>query len=709
MKKQKSFVAFLSVAFLLFTLLFGLTGCRDFFQEPETQADTAVDPGTGRITIDLADDESGSRTLLPQAPVFSFYVLSFHYTDGGVTEAAKTVYTFPCAVDLIPGEWTVTVSAYITVTGISGMSDGDFLAATGSVTKTVSAGASVQIAVDLHSGVSAGGRGVLSYRIGLPSEGLHGASLRVLAPDKTEIALKDLTESASGTITLDAGYYLLQVTALTGRVRSKTELIHIYGGQTTEASGAPYNFNIEEGVYLSAEELSDFLASAPSNTAANPYAVKLNVNLASLESSGDSLRLLFEALHGKYVSLDLSDSTGNIGIGNISGRTGNDKLVSLVFPTGLTSIGGGAFSDCTSLKSIRFPNSYLLETIGGSAFENCSSLESVIFPAALKTIGVWAFFNCTSLESIDLSECMYLTAIYDNTFRGCSSLNAVSLPPSLQTIGEYVFEACESLEEIEFPSSLQSIGVYAFSAAGLKRVDFSQCAGMQILDQVVFDGCSNLEDVILPPNITTIRSSCFRNCVSLSEIALPATLTSLASSAFMGCANLVSFNTSASSVFTTAGGGALLCNSAGTILLSWPSASGTIQLPAGITEIGSYAFIGTTITTVDFSNSSLIKINDTAFSDDYITSINLSGCNALTTIGTHAFFFIGETAITVTITNAAPPSLGSVPFCYMVFYTDGFDYVIQQDLSIKVPAALVDTYKTAAGWSVYADKITALP
>ena len=49
----------------------------------------------------------------------------------------------------------------------------------------------------------------------------------------------------------------------------------------------------------------------------------------------------------------------------------------LVIEDSVTSIGNGAFSDCSSLTSITIPNS--VTSIDDSAFWNCSSLTSISF------------------------------------------------------------------------------------------------------------------------------------------------------------------------------------------------------------------------------------------------------------------------------------------------------------------------------------------
>ena len=67
-------------------------------------------------------------------------------------------------------------------------------------------------------------------------------------------------------------------------------------------------------------------------------------------------------------------------------------------PDSVTTIGYGAFEDCTSLASVTIPDS--VTTIGEDAFNNCDSLTSVTIPDSVTTIGEWAFSDCDSLKTV---------------------------------------------------------------------------------------------------------------------------------------------------------------------------------------------------------------------------------------------------------------------------------------------------------------------
>ena len=61
----------------------------------------------------------------------------------------------------------------------------------------------------------------------------------------------------------------------------------------------------------------------------------------------------------------------------------------------VTTIGNGAFYNCTKLTEIIIPDS--VTSIGNSAFYWCTKLTEIIIPDSVTSIGNYAFYRCTSL------------------------------------------------------------------------------------------------------------------------------------------------------------------------------------------------------------------------------------------------------------------------------------------------------------------------
>ncbi|MDR0300936.1 MAG: leucine-rich repeat protein [Treponema sp.] len=604
---------------LVLPLIFG---CSDPFQNsllPNPDSGE-IPSGMGRVII----GQEGSRTILPDTPEFVSYVLEFEYQ--GEDEESKdnqTATSLPCAVDLTPGSWLIAVTAYTRIEDVDGLTDGDYPAAEGSTTVTVSSGESISVTVDLSSGTAMPGEGVLEYDIGLPDVTVS-AELRILnMADKSTEVSKDLMETASGSIALNAGYYLLQVQVNTGRIRSKTELIHIYSGHTTRAAGSSWNFNTEEGVYLSLSELEEILDAAPANTTDTPYTVKLNVDLQSLATSSWKnyhtiyavLGALYNALHGKYINLDLSGATGSFT--SYPGYSYDNEyyysstpefgktLVSVVLPEDITGIFPYTFSGCSSLKTIVFPQS--LQTIGSYSFQGCSSLEELELPDSLQTIGASAFEGCTDLYSdiacLDLSVYPNLLSIGDNAYKNCVQFTSLKLPPSLKTLGA-AFSGCTGL------------------MSGVTSIDLLACSALETIGASAFEGWTVLKITAFPSSLKNIGNSAFKGC-ALGTIALPAAVETIGASAFEGCTvlKITAFPSSLKNIGDGAFKGCTLF--------------GTIALPAAVETIGASAFEGCTGLVLNIpSNSALQRIGAGAFKDCtfYRTAMDFSGLKFLTSI-----------------------------------------------------------------------------
>ena len=150
----------------------------------------------------------------------------------------------------------------------------------------------------------------------------------------------------------------------------------------------------------------------------------------------------------------------------------------------VTSIGGSAFSGCSSLTSITIPSS--VTSIGDSAFSGCRSLTSITIPNSVTSIGREAFNSCrietatmptTAISSIPKTYLKTVVinggeSIGERAFYNCTSLTSVTIPSSVMSIGGSAFSGCTSLTSIEIPNSVTSIGYGAFyDCSSLKTIN----------------------------------------------------------------------------------------------------------------------------------------------------------------------------------------------------------------------------------------------
>ena len=125
-----------------------------------------------------------------------------------------------------------------------------------------------------------------------------------------------------------------------------------------------------------------------------------------------------------------------------------------------------------------------------------------------------------------------------------------------------------------------------------------------------------------------------------------------------------------------------------------------IGLPHSITKIGNYSFynigagyMGSYLLDLKIPNG-VTTIGEFAFQNSNIKSVVIP--ISTTNIGRMAFFWCSLLS-SVTVDATTPPTIGNSVFSNA-----------HSSLVIYVPADSVETYKSAANWSQYADKIQAI-
>lgn len=187
----------------------------------------------------------------------------------------------------------------------------------------------------------------------------------------------------------------------------------------------------------------------------------------------------------------------------------NGELVTdLVIPDGPTEIKDYVFA-YGKFKTVTIPGS--VTSIGSGAFENCTNLTSIEIPNSVTSIGSGAFAR-SGLTSVGISA----TSIGQNAFGSCTNLASVAMLDGVVSIGALAFSQCENLTSVEMPGSVTSIGYSAFV------------------------NCTKLESVVIPNSVTSIESSTFASCYSLSSVTIPNSVTSIGLFAFRDCRSLTS-------------------------------------------------------------------------------------------------------------------------------------------------------------------------
>ena len=187
-----------------------------------------------------------------------------------------------------------------------------------------------------------------------------------------------------------------------------------------------------------------------------------------------------------------------------AGKTGSYSI-----PSSVTSIGGGAFYNCTGLTSIAIPNS--VTSIGGGAFSDCTGLASVAIPNSVTSIGDESFSGCTGLTSVSIPNSV--TSIGDEAFSGCTGLTSVSIPNSVTSIERWAFASCTGLTSVSIDSGLTSIAYGAFeSCTALTTVSIAN--SVTSIGGEAFSSCTGLTRAIFLGNAPSMESDVFGNTAS---------------------------------------------------------------------------------------------------------------------------------------------------------------------------------------------------
>ncbi len=172
-----------------------------------------------------------------------------------------------------------------------------------------------------------------------------------------------------------------------------------------------------------------------------------------------------------------------------------------------------AFEECTSLVSVRIPDTVL--SIGESAFEDCGSLSEVILPEGLTEIGPKAFEKCIELKHITLPQTVTRMGAY--AFWGCSGLTSIELPDRMEFVGEGVFQDCSALAEITWPRGVEEVSLWAFwNASSLAHVTLSE--DVTTIRGMAFEGCTSLESLVIPLGLNRVESRAFYGCRALKRL-----------------------------------------------------------------------------------------------------------------------------------------------------------------------------------------------
>lgn len=415
-------------------------------------------------------------------------------------------------------------------------------------------------------------------------------------------------------------------------------------------------------------------------------------------------------------SVEIKDCVSTLGFRAFKQAT---SLTSVTMADTVTLISGETFAVCTALTSVNLSTG--LTTISGSSFQNCPSLTSVTIPASVQRIGSRVFERCSGLTRVTVlttTPPSLASYVFDDTnncpiYVPCDSVNAYKSASGWSTYASRIVGNCPKWTATYSDSHTESAQCGSSSAitnneitkSGLTSVEIGDC--VTSIGQNVFSGCTNLTSITIPNSVTSIGGGAFWNCSGLTSVTIPSGVTTIEGWTFYNCDGLTSI-TIPSGV-----------TSIGTSAFMSCSNIEDITIPNTVTSIGTYVFSNCiSLQTVTLPNS-ITTLPDNTFREcDNLAMINSENIgefnipSGVITLGYGLFtscyalqYLIIPSTVTTIEKNILQGCRNVVIECNAVnppALTDTLGGSIAQ---IRVPSASVEAYKSASGWSQYANKI----
>ena len=378
----------------------------------------------------------------------------------------------------------------------------------------------------------------------------------------------------------------------------------------------------------------------------------------------------------------------------------------------VAGLGSGAFEDCTSLVSVKIPDT--VEYINSNVFCGCSALKSIevdannseyssengvlfnkkkdaivaypmgkedtsyVVPDGVLEIGMAAFQGCSKLTNVKLPDGVEI--IDDFAFAFCYGLESIIVPDSVRYLGNAAFLFCIKLESVTLGSGIAYIGNTAFTYSAFYNNESNWENDGLYIGKYLLNVSENVGEVFWVKGGTEIIADCaFSSCEKLVSVMLPETITAIGETLFYECPLIENIVVNGNGGVYSSEYGVLY---KGNSLAVYPQgkADEKFNIPAGTDNICDYAFLGNQNLKNVILPDSVKSIGNGAF----------SGCSALTSvtigenvksIGVYAFFnclSLKSVKLSDTTTEIGDSAFG----CY---YEDG-------------------TYKTVDGFTIYGNK-----
>lgn len=412
-----------------------------------------------------------------------------------------------------------------------------------------------------------------------------------------------------------------------------------------------------------------------------------------------------------------SASTSSIGLGGLS----KYNKISFEENSICSKIGANAFLG-TTIKEVDLPAS--ISAIDSSAFANCYKLRTIVIRSNI-TGGSSAFTNCTNLiEAYNLSGSS-ITYLKNLKYTYTSS----TTPSIFKTVDDFIFATINGTNylvdyhgntpNLVLPDSYNgnTYKIFPYAFAWDCQLETVECSnGVTAIGDYAFVG-TPVTDIIIGNCVTNIGVFALY-CTQIKTYNIPASVTNLDTSAVTtGWATAINVDP-ANTKYTSING--ILYNKEVTKLLVYlyETPGTTYVMPDTVETLGTNALSSRYLENIILSKNlksigsngldlfsskattlvipdSVTTISDTAFRNwQALADITIG--QGVSTIGSNIFYSSswGTARKTIRVKGTTPCTIKADSFGSTSYVT-----------SIFVPSGLVDTYKNATNWSVYAAKI----
>lgn len=340
-----------------------------------------------------------------------------------------------------------------------------------------------------------------------------------------------------------------------------------------------------------------------------------------------------------------------------------DRISHVVIRSGVTSIGAGAFRNCSKLSGVSIPKSVVsvgdrafaycvalteisipdgVVSIGAETFDSCEKLRDIVIPDSVRSIGSGAFgytawdeampegliyagkvayrFKGVMQDGVQIVLKDGTNGIAGSAFFKCAGLKSVVIPDGLTDIGSGAFFGCSGLYDINIPDSVVSVGGNAFKDTSWF---YAKPAGMVYAGKVAYKykgSADNDKTISVSSGTKGIASNAFSDCGSLKSITIPKSVIRIGEEAFSGCDDLERITVDSGNPKYHSTDNCLIETGSKTLIRGCKTS--VIPDDGSVTVIGAYAFSGCSGLTGLSVPRSIRLIGDNAFMN----------CNSLTGI-----------------------------------------------------------------------------